>query len=669
MYQRCFFFLFIFFNFPITALAQPDNRGGDLRNCTAQAINIETQRPILYVTNQKLSHIRENLTKEPLKRIWTSLLNDAENDLKKVPDLKVSWKKMNLPDLIPRLAFVYLLTNDKRFLDHAILWIDAYVQFKNWGKNEDLVAGHALFALSVAYDWLYSELGIERRNNVKHKILDHASTFYYLLDNNKIWWANTLLQNHNYYNVMALAISGVSLYNDCTEAKQWLDASEINFANVAGVLSPDGASHEGVGYWSAGTEALLSYIYGVRTISTKDDSLIESSFLKNTAKYRLYMSLPGYRENANYADSKIFEWTGPGNVLRALASIYRDPRPQWLADEVERARSIGPKTWLDKPKYSWLDLLWYDGSVGRAAPQDLPNYTYFSNLGLYVHRTDWTNNAAWLLYKAAPPQGWHAYRKGLIARGHIHPDEGQVLYYGGGKWLLRDDSYVTPKWTKNHNVIIVNNKGQLGEGHRWFQGGVELNRKASVSLVHKQFDNNSQYIVTDNTIMYPKGAGLKRWLRSVVTLAGGNVLIVDDIDVGGKGDVSTLFHLDHSAYAVDNDFVCLDGDDNRFTLKQLYPAIYEYKLDIYTIDQNDQHGMDLGFYSGKLLEIKDKLLSSTRKVYQLMDQPCNVKMASNFNWVVKGKTLDLQTNAGRYDINLDNYNIHYADVIKSQNNE
>jgi len=652
---RVFAFVLTFFLLPSTILAGDISKSFASTTCTSSANIEKKKKPSLYLLKEKILAIQNSITKEPMKKVWLALLKKAEDDLKIFPDLAITRNRMkvNSPDKIPRLVLAYFITNDSRYLNHAVLWIDAYVAYKDWGKNQDLVNAHALFAMSLAYDWLYDDLGKIRRNKVQKKILRHANIFYNLIINKNIWWAKTVLQNHNYTNVMALAIAGVSLYGECAEAEKWLAVAEINFKKVSAALSPDGATHEGVGYWGYGTSSLLSYIFAVDSISP-NKSLVDSKYMQNTANYRLHMSLPGFRENANYSDSLNFEWHGPGYVLRGLSSLYRDPVSQWLAENIENARSNKkPTNWLEPAKYSWRDLVWYDSSIGHVSAETLTNFTFFDNLGLYVYRTDWSDSASWLLFKVGPPQGWHAYKNGWFADSHIHPDIGQLLFYAEGKWLLRDDSYVDLKLTENHNVILVNEYGQHGEGSKWFRGGGALNRKATTTLLHKEMNDEWQYISADITKMYPNKAKLKRWERSIITLRSGVVIISDDLNVEGKSVVDTLFHLDSEAYFINETSVCLDAEKNKFVLSQIYPNAANLNIVDYKLSKYLRHGIDLGFYDGKRLKFHDVLVGKQRKVYVLIDSNCDDEIKDIVHIDNSGQYITIKTDAFAYDVNLD----------------
>ena len=135
-------------------------------------------------------------------------------------------------------------------------------------------------------------------------------------------WAQELvstnyLHNHNHTNSMAVGVAGVALLNEFEGAEQWLVLAQKNMARVLEYLPPDGASPEGVGYWSGSASSLVKYIMAVEPVYGVDYAR-SSPYLKNTAKYRLHASLPGYEENVDYADSPRQDYHGPGFILTFL---------------------------------------------------------------------------------------------------------------------------------------------------------------------------------------------------------------------------------------------------------------------------------------------------------------------------------------------------------------
>ena len=354
-------------------------------------------------------------------------------------------------------AFYYLITGDLSSWATVQDLLRTFCASPRWASNEDIGAAHVLFALSLTYDWLFDDLSSALRLMVKDAIIEHAEIFDEIIRSKRLWWAQDrgLLQNHNYVNAGALAVAGIALYGEDRRAAKWLNTAGANFARVLPLLSPDGASHEGIGYWSYGTLWLLNYYMAMAPVQGLE-MVRENGFLRNTARFRLYASLPGFQYNVDFADSPIIDFYGPGAMLRCLARIFKDGHAQWLAAKVERKRRMSTVL--------WQDYVWYDPEVKPQEPQNLPLHAWFDNLGILLSRSSWQDAASLVFFKCGPPQGFHALAKGNYPGSHIHPDAGHFGLWLGKRSLVNDDGFLLKKFSINHNVPVFNKIGQLGEG-------------------------------------------------------------------------------------------------------------------------------------------------------------------------------------------------------------
>ncbi len=83
----------------------------------------------------------------------------------------------------------------------------------------------------------------------------------------------------------------------------------------------------------------------------------------------------------------------------------------------------------------------------------------------------------------------------------MHPDEGSFLLWGLGQWLIIDDGYVNLKRTENHNLLLFNNLGQIGEGKLFFDTAAALKYKPTASIIFSDIEtarfllnyNNDQF--------------------------------------------------------------------------------------------------------------------------------------------------------------------------------
>lgn len=506
--------------------------------CLAAEHDPLLSRPRLYFNSSRLQELRLVQRQTPYVGFLKKIRKKGTGQAKKLLGRSVDQFNANTirrpADGLANLAFYHLITKDHTSLDMARSLLKTFTRAKNWGGNKDIGAAHVLFATSLAYDWLYPELPPSLRQDLKKAIAGHARIFYTHLIKKDIWWAQPrgLMQNHNYVNAAALAVAGVALYGQNPEAGKWLNAARDNFNRVLPLLSPDGASHEGVAYWSYGTLWLLNYYLAQ---AHGPDRVKSSPFFRNTAKFRLYASVPGFRYNVNYADSPDVDFQGPGAVLRCLAGIFKDSTTQWLANKIDAARK--------NPSVTWQDYAWYDPGVKPIGPDHLPTHAWFDNLGILLSRSSWAGNASLVLFKAGPPQGFMALNQGIFPGSHIHPDAGGFALWLGEKALVPDDGYAPKKLTAGHNTLVFDNKGQLGQGGRWFKGAEFKKGKGGIPNPVFKKGPGFQAVEAELAGFYPAKMRPKSWKRAVAVIGGTDIFIRDKVLADKKIDVQSLVHL------------------------------------------------------------------------------------------------------------------------------
>ena len=101
-----------------------------------------------------------------------------------------------------------------------------------------------------------------------------------------------------------------------------------------------------------------------------------------------------------------------------------------------------------------------------------------------------------------------------IGGGHGHPDANSFQVYSRGRWLAIDPEYEKPKWTRTHNAILVNGRGQLGEGETWFDRDAVLGSGASSKILKVESNSDFDYTVGDAGNIY--GPFLTRCHRHLV---------------------------------------------------------------------------------------------------------------------------------------------------------
>lgn len=530
----------------------------------------------------RLAVLKGRLQTPPYDTFWAYTLGRAKNLLHETPPTGLESFDDNtlrpLGDKLPWLAMAYAFTGDEAFAEKALAWMDLFALAPKWGSDKDVGAAHVLFGMAVAYDWLHGAIAAEKRLRFRKAMARRAETLDDLLKNKGAWWARDPLQNHNHACAMALVAAGAALEGEIPSAGRWLQDGFEDIELVLQVMPRDGASFAGVGYWSYSLDSLLKGIMAAAPQRGLSEAK-NSPYLRNTAMFRLYASLPGYAQCVDYADSPRIDYKGPGHQLRALARIFKDSRAQWLADRIESARG-------SNAKFSWLDILWYDPSVRPKSPEDLPTYRWFPDLGLLLSRTSWTGEGRLAWFKAGPAQGRAALNRGLWTGAHIHPDAGSYGLYSRGDWVVQDDGYVERKLTSNHNTLIIGplrldtGMGQLGEGGKWLKAQALKQYGADAETLSVDLKDAGQIIRTELAGMYPPEAGLRSFERAFAVIDASIVLVRDIVETRNAETVQDLVHLGANASWIRAGAVCLGRASYRL---QGFGASASYKLAGYSL--------------------------------------------------------------------------------------
>jgi hypothetical protein len=154
----------------------------------------------------------------------------------------------------------------------------------------------------------------------------------------------------------------------------------------------------------------------------------------------------------------------------------------------------------------WLNLVWYGPTVPATPPDELPTLHHFDDMDIVSARSDWSGEESPVVFKCGPFIGHKAVQEFSYDPGgdHVHPDANHFVLFGAGEWLPRDDGY-RAKWTGQHNTLLIDGRGQLGEGHQWFAGAVPLAAKSRPRILKAASSASWDHIVDDATPLPMEG--------------------------------------------------------------------------------------------------------------------------------------------------------------------
>ena len=443
---------------------------------------------------------------------------------------------------IPHIALAYLLTGDARYLDATKQWVFAALEYPTWGIGRmdgmDLAAGHLLAGIGLAYDWLYHDLTFAERTRIREKVVPRvarlARTGGY---EGQAWWKHSYMQNHQWVSLAGMATTAFALADEVPESASWIAVAHGKFVRTLETVGDDGASHEGYGYWEYGAEYIMRYLEMSRSCLGID--LYHDSdgrphpWLSRNAAYALHLSFPGNawsrkQSVVDIGDCPRTHWYGPSYLLRNLARRYPDSPYQ------------GPAQWLAGAFFAagvdasssghYLNFVWYDPAIPERSPAEagVPLLHHFADIDIASLRTAWEGNPTHLVVKCGPPLGHrHADTERDYGSGHAHPDAGHFLLVADGKVLFRDSGYTKPKATGNHSTLLIDGKGQKGEGNTWFHFAPWLADPRAPRIRSVERRGQEGVVVCDVAPAYPPELGLTTFDRTF-TLADDRNLTIDD---------------------------------------------------------------------------------------------------------------------------------------------
>ncbi|MDH7568351.1 MAG: heparinase II/III family protein, partial [Armatimonadota bacterium] len=441
---------------------------------------------------------------------------------------------------LPTVALHYVLTGDKRSFEDAAGFLRKFLETEDWEvgeeRNSGMAAANIMVGAGLAYDWLYNDLDPPFREALRKKLLLHARWQYYggHKNGNKAngYWQADPQNNHRWHRDAGLTLCALAVAGD-GPGWEWIVSKtleELRFVHQW--LPEDGSCHESPSYMVFGMPYLvLAFDAADRCLGTR---LLQHPFFKANLSFRMHTLTPGLKDAFHFGDSG-----GTGfinNYLFRCAAVHRE---RDLQAAVMRFYEADPQSF----QYGWFSLVWYDPTLRGGSLERVPVNALYPDLGLAAFRDRWSDEGVALMFKCGPYGGFklNDYRNqtgSYINIAHDDPDCGMFTLFAGGKFVAENDRYANNKGTASHNTLLVNGKGQRGEGPgHWMQPikGVDMNTLARIVT----WKDVGRAAVAEGEAAKAY-VGLDRFRRTVAWVPGGYVLVLDHIRGEGNTDVTWL---------------------------------------------------------------------------------------------------------------------------------
>lgn len=358
------------------------------------------------------------------------------------------------------LSLLYRVSGETKYAERAYKEMEAVANFPDWHPIHFLDTAKMAQAVSIGYDWTYDYLSDEQREVVEKALVKFGIREYLRRYTMKEWWVDDEANWAAICNSGAITTALALMDKYPEECSQMLEIAIKGFENVSYSFGPDGAYHEGLGYWEATLEGLELALQSLKVSLNKDYGIATASGLDKTIDWARAIS---YKDkNFGYSDGSGTEVSL--KVQNAMWLGYYYSKPEWQVLRTEAIQQGFSGNFL----YEVYDLMWYmpefvEGGAKKAISLD----TKYRDVEIGSTRSSFSDDALALMYKGGTAK----------SKGHEHMDTGTFSLFQNGICWANDygyDNYNSKgyyeftdkskpnRWsfyrtsTQGHNCVVIN---------------------------------------------------------------------------------------------------------------------------------------------------------------------------------------------------------------------
>lgn len=324
---------------------------------------------------------------------------------------------------IPFLVLAYQFTKDTKYALRAWQQLDKMCDYPDWGANRHFLdAGIAAKGVGIAYDGLYDYLTVAQRNRlftaVKNFVLQPAKT--QIESGTGVWKWYESNDNWNAICHGGVIMAALATYEqDSVFNSNVISLAANGMLKYVQSLEPDGASEEGMSYWSYGMQNAILAFESMKRCLSSTYGLADQPGIKKTANFPYLVSGPV--GTVSIGDD--YTYNGKNNRMLSyfwFSKYYNDAN--MARTHYEACLTV--KSNQTVKMNGWSDLLFYRRDLALSGSSSaLPLAGYIGGLDyMYVAESLSNDNAMYL--------GMHA---GDNAASHGHLDAGSFYIQALGE--------------------------------------------------------------------------------------------------------------------------------------------------------------------------------------------------------------------------------------------
>jgi hypothetical protein len=555
--------------------------------------------PRVFVTQNDINALKKKATTN--KELWQTAISRvrALSVAPPAPPAEARRVQNEVGLGIAEAAFIYKITNDKKYLDAAKKYMDAAVSYEVWGysynkPNVDLAAGHLLYGMGWAYDLLYDDFTAGERAKYREKLIRQARLLhdFFKPKNGKTY---AYSQNHTFIPISGLAVTAYALMGETDEANEWAATSRAIFDRVLATYSQDGYYYEGMEYWIFSMPWMAHYMDAHHHATGENLYEITPGF-RLAHKYVAHATLPGGEFNFDFGDIYAGNVTRSRkgddyereringkfrtnyNILYNLAARYQSGEAQGVADWLKSKGQVNAEE-------IWT-FIWYNQQIKSTGIEQQTRWHYFPDHDVAYWRSSWRDDATAFAFKSGAPEG-HAANENLklftdwrLSSGHAHPDAGSFIIWANGKYLTGDSGYAGVPLTEHHNTLIFDGKGQAkeGKGHDAF-ADVAYERLNKIRILEAKFGSEKVSILADVAPAYEPEVGVKKFTRKFEFTSPNRFTVTDEVETVEPKIITSYLHADNSIEKSSINNFIFESPNTNLLVKIMMPLAVETKIE------------------------------------------------------------------------------------------
>lgn len=301
--------------------------------------------------------------------------------------------------------------------------------------------GHGqVMPLAIAYDWLHEQWTAAEREALRAKLAEGCDYLVKVIRDEQLSPYNAFLYNAP---LQALMACSIALYGDDPRGEGFMRFTHELWKNRVlpvwrQVFGRNGGWHEGGEYVAVGIGQAIHSLPAMWRAATGEDLFASEPGIRGFLDFLVYRTRPD-GTHMRWGDGAWFDRHPRDAAALALeyrhAAAYSLAPPGRLVGRGRAARSAGPAP----TGWPWGPLS-DDSLLDPDARHALPLSRLFDGIGMLIARSDWTDEATWVSFKAGDNY-W----------SHSHLDQGAFTIFKGGP-LAIDSGWYGPAYGSDHHM-------------------------------------------------------------------------------------------------------------------------------------------------------------------------------------------------------------------------